>query len=106
MNLMQTLTTAARRAQQLVRPEPPQPAPSQPSIQKLRAAWESGDLRSFEQSVHSQNGEDGIIREIFRRIGVKHRIFVEFGVETGMECNCARLVRQERWSGVFLESAP
>src|SRR6516164_6980128 len=37
--------------------------------------------------VYSQCDEDGIIQEIFRRIGTGNRVFVEFGVETGVECN-------------------
>jgi hypothetical protein len=68
--------------------------------------WLSGDLRAFERKVYSQNGEDGIIKELLRRVGVKHRFFVEFGVETGVECNCARLAREEAWSGLFLEASP
>src|SRR5688572_10322888 len=31
-----------------------------------RARWaQAGDLRAFERRVHSQNGEDGILDEIF-----------------------------------------
>jgi hypothetical protein len=68
--------------------------------------WQAGDLRAFERRVWSQNGEDGIIQELLRRVGVKHRFFVEFGVETGVECNCGRLARAEQWSGLFLEASP
>jgi hypothetical protein len=68
--------------------------------------WQAGDLRAFERRVWSQNGEDGIIQELLRRVGVKHRFFVEFGVETGLECNCARLARGEQWSGLLLEASP
>jgi hypothetical protein len=75
-------------------------------IQEMHRLWQSGDLRAYEQRVHSQNGEDGIIKEILRRIGVRHRFFVEFGVETGVECNCARLARDEKWAGVFFEPVP
>ena len=32
--------------------------------------------------VYSQCDEDGIIQEIFRRIGTTNRVFVEFGVES------------------------
>jgi hypothetical protein len=67
-----------------------------------QARWlEAGDLRALERKVYSQNGEDGILGEIFRRIGTTHRYFVEFGVETGRECNSARLVFQEQWRGLF-----
>jgi len=75
-------------------------------VQDHHRWWQAGDLRAFEQKVYSQNGEDGILKEILRRIGVQHGFFVEFGVETGTECNCARLARDEQWSGVFFEAAP
>jgi hypothetical protein len=68
--------------------------------------WQTGDLRAFEHRVYSQNGEDGIIQELLRRVGVKHRYFVEFGVETGVECNCAWLAHEQNWSGLFLEQSP
>jgi hypothetical protein len=74
--------------------------------QNLPGWTQAGDLRAFEKRVYSQNGEDGIIKEIFDRIGTDTRYFVEFGVETGIECNCARLVRDERWQGLFLEADP
>ena len=63
----------------------------------------AGDLRIFERRVSSQNGEDGIIEEIFRRVGVGTRFFVEFGAETGIECNCARLAVEAAWGGLFIE---
>jgi hypothetical protein len=72
---------------------------------ELRRRWlEAGDLRGYEACVSSQNGEDGILREILQRIGVARRYFVEFGVESAAECNCARLAREEQWAGLFLEA--
>lgn len=38
------------------------------------------NLSLFERSFHSQNGEDGIISIIFKKIGVTNRFCVEFGV--------------------------
>jgi hypothetical protein len=56
--------------------------------------------------VYSQHDEDGIIQEIFRRVGTTSRTFVEFGVETGAECNTTKLLI-EGWSGLWIEaSAP
>jgi hypothetical protein len=71
-------------------------------------AWRTpvSDLRAYERTVYSQNGEDGIIEEILRRVGVESQYFVEFGVETGIECNCARLALADNWSGLFLEGEP
>jgi hypothetical protein len=63
-------------------------------------------LNGYERSEFSQNGEDGIVREVFRRIGTTNRFFVEFGVEDGLECITARLARRERWSGVMIEGSP
>jgi hypothetical protein len=54
--------------------------------------------------VYSQSDEDGIIQEIFRRIGTTNRAFVEFGVETGVECNTAKLL-VEGWSGLWIEAS-
>jgi hypothetical protein len=50
----------------------------------------------------SQNGEDGIIREIFRRIGICSHSFVEIGVGNGLECNTAFLLAQG-WTGCWIE---
>jgi len=52
--------------------------------------------------VYSQHDEDGILQEIFRRIGSGPRTFVEFGVETGVECNTVKLLI-EGWSGLWIE---
>ena len=54
--------------------------------------------------VYSQNDEDGIIQEIFARIGLESRTFVEFGVETGLENNTLKLLL-EGWSGLWLEGS-
>jgi len=54
------------------------------------------DLSKFENKVYSQNGEDGVIAEIFKRIGTKTQFAVEFGVEDGRECN-TRLLKEQGW---------
>jgi len=70
-----------------------------------QAGWaQAGDLRAFEKRVSSQNGEDGILEEILHRVGAGNSFFVEFGVETGVECNCAWLAREKGWHGLFLEA--
>ena len=63
-------------------------------------------INAYERSVYSQNGEDGMLHELFGRIGAPHRFFVEFGVEDGLECNTARLARDFGWAGVLLEGSP
>jgi hypothetical protein len=59
-------------------------------------------LHRFERSEHSQNGEDGIIAEIFARLGAKNRSFVEIGASDGEE-NCTRALVEQGWSGVWVE---
>jgi hypothetical protein len=59
-------------------------------------------LERFGLKVYSQYDEDGIIQEIFCRIGVKSKKFVEFGVGNGLENNTLKLLLQG-WSGLWLE---
>jgi len=59
-------------------------------------------LLPYGAKVYSQGDEDGIIAEIFRRIGGDSRVFVEFGVQTGIECNTLKLLL-EGWRGLWLE---
>lgn len=54
--------------------------------------------------VYSQNEEDGIIAEILNRIGPVPQTFVEFGVETGLECNTLRLL-MAGWHGLWMEGS-
>jgi hypothetical protein len=61
-------------------------------------------LGPFELRALSQNGEDGVLVEILRRIGVRARYFVEFGVESGREGNCVYLADFAGWRGLFMEA--
>jgi len=67
-----------------------------------RLAGDPNDLHHFEYSNHSQNGEDGIIAEIFRRVGHGHRAFVEIGASDGAE-NCTANLASQGWSGIWIE---
>ena len=62
-------------------------------------------MTSHEYQVYSQFGEDGAIAEIFRRIGLKDRTFVEIGVGNGAENNTAFLLTQG-WRGCWVEGDP
>ena len=57
-------------------------------------------FRSF-----SQNDEDGILQEIFRRLGEDARTFVEFGVGNGLQNN-TRLLLYRGWRGLWIEADP
>jgi len=62
-------------------------------------------LLRYAAQVCSQNGEDGMIAEIFRRIGTTDRVFVEIGVEDGRQCNTAFLLSLG-WEGYWLDGDP
>ena len=62
-------------------------------------------LAHHELCVHSQGGEDGIVAEVFRRIGTTSRTFLEVGVESGVENNTLLLLRQG-WRGYWVEGEP
>ncbi|NEP33455.1 MULTISPECIES: hypothetical protein [unclassified Moorena] len=72
---------------------------------KIRAGDDPRRLEHFGFKVHSQSDEDGIIEEIFNRIGIKSQVFVEFGAETGRENNSHYLL-EKGWTGLWIESLP
>ena len=61
-------------------------------------------LEPYGYKVYSQNDEDGIINEIFRRIGTTNKRFIEFGVQDGLESNC-HLLLFYGWSGLWIEGS-
>jgi hypothetical protein len=73
-----------------------------------RFAATGGNLRRLEWygwKAYSQSDEDGIVAEIFRRIGTAGRVFVEIGAETGWENN-SRYLLEQGWSGLWVEGKP
>jgi len=60
-------------------------------------------INEFEARTSSQNGEDGILAEILRRLHIGPGFFVEFGVQDGSICNTA-LLAASGWSGVYIEA--
>lgn len=60
-------------------------------------------LLRYQTQVCSQNAEDGILHEIFRRIGTTNRVFAEVGVGNGRENNTAFLLSQG-WTGFWLDA--
>lgn len=61
-------------------------------------------LLSSSYKVFSQNQEDGMIAEVFRRIGTASKRFIEFGIEDGLECNSTFLLMQG-WTGTWVEGS-
>jgi hypothetical protein len=63
------------------------------------------DLQSFEKKVFSQNGEDGVTVKLIESIydDPRQKYYVEFGVESGYECNTRILREQYQWSGLQMD---
>ena len=84
---------------ELVRRYTTEPEPSE----RDRALEKASGLTRFEYRVFSQNGEDGVLAELFRRLGVREGTFVEFGAQSGREGNCVFLADVLGWQGLFME---
>ena len=54
-------------------------------------------------NIHSQRGQDGILAEIFRRLGIQSGLFVEFGAWDGVYLSNSRWLFEKGWNGVFIE---
>lgn len=61
------------------------------------------NLNLFEQKIYSQNGEDGILKAIFYKIGTTNKFCVEFGVQDGKECNTRYLIEKKAWNFLHMD---
>lgn len=63
-------------------------------------------LRWFASDIHSQNGEDGILAELLRRLGISDGgLCVEFGAWDGRHLsNTFALVERHGWRAIYIEA--
>jgi hypothetical protein len=62
------------------------------------------DLKTYEKSVYSQFGEDGVIGRILECIGTTNRFFVDFGAFDGISLsNTANLRLHHGWTGLLMD---
>ena len=57
------------------------------------------------RKIYSQTDEDGILQEIFSRIGTRSEVFVEFGCGDGRENNSHALLLSG-WKGMWADGSP
>ena len=63
------------------------------------------DLKEFAKNVYSQNGEDGIIEEILRRLNIENGNCCELGAWDGIKfSNTYNLVEKKDWYAIYIES--
>lgn len=84
----------------------PAPQPSErPGNASTTTAAASLDLQPL--NIYSQFGEDGILNDLFLRLGVPRGYFVEFGAWDGIQMsNTHNLVVNHGWSGLLIEADP
>ena len=72
----------------------------------IKSKNKSGNLVDFAYNNFSQNGEDGIIQEIIKRIGLqksKENWCVEFGAWDGIHLSNTFNLVQQGWNAVYIE---
>ncbi|MCF7996962.1 MAG: hypothetical protein K9L32_04140 [Chromatiaceae bacterium] len=76
----------------------------QSEIERIRRAYitNSKSLIPYGRKSYSQNDEDGIIEEIFDRIGYTNKKFIEIGIGDGLENNTLALLIGG-WSGLWVD---
>ena len=62
-------------------------------------------LADLEFRVFSQFGDDGIVQYLTRHLPMRHRTFVEFGVEDYMESNTRFLLQKDNWTGFVMDGS-
>ncbi len=72
------------------------------NLKKSEKYKDPKNLINYGFKVYSQSDEDGIIDEIFKRIGTKKKIFIEFGLQDGKECNTTFLLKSG-WRGSWVD---
>jgi hypothetical protein len=69
-----------------------------------QARADRSGIAQYEYSWLSQNGEDGILRYLFEKIGFESKYFVEFGFHA-RQCNILRLMMHDGCKGIVMDGA-
>jgi len=62
-------------------------------------------LERFGYKVYSQNDEDSILAEIFKRVETMDKKFAEFGVQNSLKCK-SHFLLHKGWQGLWLNASP
>lgn len=60
-------------------------------------------LNNYQDKIHSQSGEDGILTKLFEVLEIEKGWFCEFGAGDGNNISNTRIFRERGWSGVLIE---
>jgi hypothetical protein len=62
--------------------------------------------RMAERSYYSRHGEDGLILNLFSRLGAPHKTFIEIGAGDGASSRTTNLILHFGWQGLLVEAVP
>lgn len=74
-------------------------------VDSVRARGAAESLLDVEFKVFSQWGDDGIIQWLIHNVDIRHRTFIEFGVQNYRESNTRFLMMNDNWSGLVMDSS-
>lgn len=63
-------------------------------------------LDKYRSNIYSQNGEDGLLDEIFKRLKIAKGNCCEFGAADGKFCSNTFYLIEQGWKGKMIESEP
>ncbi len=75
------------------------------SLSLLDKENNSEKINDYELKIFSQFGEDGIIDFLTKKLNLKNKTFIEFGVEDYEESNTRFLLEAKNWKGLIIDSS-
>lgn len=63
------------------------------------------ELEKYESKRFSQGGEDGVIAEIFSRIGTTNKFCVDLGAYNGVESSNVAALLEDGWRGILIDGS-
>lgn len=60
-------------------------------------------MLNYKNNIFSQNGEDGVINYLVKKLKIKSGTFCEFGAWDGIHLSNCRALSEVGWHGVFIE---
>ena len=73
-------------------------------VRRFSAGFEKHEWQASNSTHYSQLGQDGVIEELFNRIGVTNKFFVEFGARMPWQLNSAYLRFHKNWQGLMMDA--